>query len=134
MRWRQNQLLNQEGKVFSPENVLAQMYLPYLTGPEGSEQEVMEQYQKFNQLLYPLGLRIVILGMNSRGAWNIELGNGIKINVGKTNVMEKMRRLVGFIDSYLNEQIVNIESIDLRYSNGISIKKRENSSEEVVSL
>lgn len=133
-RWRESQLLNQEGRVFSPDSVLEQAYLPYLTGPEGQEQQVMEQFRKFNQLLYPLGLRVATLGVNSRGAWDMQLENGITIKAGKTKVMEKMRRLVSFMGSNFIEQMINIESIDLRYSNGISVKKRELAVEEMVSL
>ena len=133
-RWGDDKLLNQDGEIFEPDAVLDQTQLPYLKGPRDTEQAVMQQYQKFTQLLYPLGLKVAELDLNSRGAWQLKLENGVVIKVGKNKVMEKMRRLVTFMDDYFIDQMVNIDSIDLRYSNGISVSKRKYNNENMVAL
>lgn len=133
-RWGNNKLLNQDGAIFSPEDIVGLENLAILSGPSGSEGQVMEQYLLFNQLLYQRGLKIAELILNERSAWKLILANGVVVNVGKTEVMERMRRLVGFVDPLFIEQMVAIESIDLRYASGIAVKNKSINAEEVVSL
>lgn len=133
-RWGEEQLLNTEGELFSPKTVLKQTHLPYLSGPEGREHEVMEQYQQFNELLYRQGLGIAGLSLNSRGAWTLKLGSGAEIKIGKEQMMERMHRFVESLDAMFIGSLVNIKTIDLRYHNGIAVSKRINVIEDVVSL
>jgi cell division protein FtsQ len=138
-RWNEKHLLNQQGQIFSPESALDQLQLPRLTGPEQSEQTVMLQYLQFNQLLYPLGVRIRDLVLNERGAWTMTLTNGAEVRLGRDHVLERLRRLVVFLESEYGEQIVNIGSIDLRYRNGLAVAPRADATmgienEEVVAL
>lgn len=130
-RWGERHLLNQNGEIFTPEHLADKASLPTLSGPEGREREVMSQYQKFTQLLYPLGLRLASLELNGRGAWRFRLDNGVVVKVGKNRVMEKMRRFAVF--SPFLEQMAGIAAIDLRYQNGIAVSRRE-AEENVVSL
>ena len=123
-RWRDNELLNQQGQIFVPEEIEGLLNLPRLSGPLHSEQEVMEQYQKFNQLMYPLGVRIRDLSMNERGALTMLLTNGVKVKLGKEDVLERVRRLVAFMESRYSSDLLNMETIDLRYTNGIAVSPR----------
>lgn len=133
-RWGDARLLNQDGAIIAPANIIGLEGLAILSGPLGSERQVMDQYQLFSQLLYQRGLKISELNLNERGAWNLTLANGVRINVGKSAVMEKMKRLVDFVKPALIEQMAAIESIDLRYTSGIAVKTKENKISEVVSL
>lgn len=123
-RWRDTELLNQQGQIFVPEAIEGLLNLPRLSGPENSEKAVMEQYQKFNQLMYPLGVRIRDLSMNERGALTMLLTNGVKVKLGKEDVLERVRRLVTFMESRYSTDLLNIETIDLRYTNGIAVSPR----------
>lgn len=125
-RWNEVHLLNQQGQIFSPESALDQLQLPRLTGPEQSEQTVMLQYLQFNQLLYPLGVRIRDLALNDRGAWTMTLTNGAQVRLGRDQVLDRLRRLVVFLESDYGKEAVNIGSIDLRYRNGIAVAPRAN--------
>lgn len=136
-RWNAKDLLNQQGQIFSPQSAMEQLQLPRLTGPEQSEQAVMLQYLQFNQLLYPLGVRIRDLVLNERGAWTMTLTNGAEVRLGRDLVLDRLRRLVVFLESDYGDQIVNIGSIDLRYRNGIAVAPRAETisgSDEVVAL
>ena len=133
-RWRESDLLNQDAEIFSPPSIAGLDDLPVLSGPKSRETEVMDQYREFSSLLYPLGLRIAKLMLNDRGAWTIELKNGVKIIVGSDRMAEKMFRLSGFLKKGVIEQMVEIESIDLRYTNGIAIKQKNVDTEAMVSL
>lgn len=133
-RWGEKRLLNQDGEIIAPDNIIGLESLAILSGPQGTERKVMEQYQLFSQLLYQRGLKIAELDLNERAAWKLTLANGVDINIGKSQLMEKMRRLVDFAKDSLIEQMDEIESIDLRYTSGIAVKTKENNMSEVVSL
>lgn len=130
-RWGQGQLLNQQGRVFQPDSVVEQMQLPYLSGPSGSEAAVMQQYQQFNQLLYPLGVRMRDLELNERGAWTITFSNTaqgdnlVRVKVGREDVLQRMRRLVVFLESDVAARMPPLAGIDLRYGNGLALSFRE---------
>ncbi len=132
-RWGEQALLNQEGRVFTPSDTTGHEHLPRLMGPSGSEREVMEQYQKFNQLLYPLGMRMSRLEMSARGGWEMSLDNGVKVRVGKHNIMDRMRRFVTLVDVLLEQNMDSLEAVDLRYSNGVAVSKRKPEPEELAS-
>ncbi len=124
-RWGQDQLLNQQGQVFRPDSIDDQLQLPLLAGPELSEAKVMRQYQEFNQLLYPLGVRIRDLTLNDSGSYELTLINGVLVKLGREDVLERLRRLVVFLESEHGRNLQDVESIDLRYRNGLAVKRRQ---------
>lgn len=123
-RWGQDQLLNQQGQVFRPESIDDQLQLPLLAGPEHSEAKVMRQYQEFNQLLYPLGVRIRDLTLNDSGSFELTLINGVRVKLGREDVLERLRRLIVFLESENGSNLQGVESIDLRYRNGLAVQRR----------
>ncbi|MBL4573564.1 MAG: cell division protein FtsQ/DivIB [Gammaproteobacteria bacterium] len=121
-RWGNEQLLNQYGDIFQPERLLELNSLPLLTGPKDSQEVVMLQYQKLNQILFPAGLRLSGLGLSKRGSWDYLLNEQMQVAAGRDDVFEKTQR---FIDFYLLqpfEKSSQFLSIDLRYGNGIAVR------------
>jgi len=123
-RWGSKQLLNQQGQVFQPENIEEMQQLPLLSGPDHSEAKVMRQYQEFNQLLYPLGVRIRDLTLNNSGSYELTLTNGVWVKLGRQDVLERLRRLVVFLQSEYGKEMQQIVAIDLRYRNGLAVARR----------
>lgn len=121
-RWGENSLLNQQGAIFTPPDISALMSLPLLSGPVEDAKEVMEQYLEFNQLLYPLGVRIRDLTMNARGAWTMTLTNGIVVRLGREQELARLRRLVVFLQAMGPERLNDVVALDLRYRNGIAVE------------
>ncbi|HWK52846.1 MAG TPA: cell division protein FtsQ/DivIB [Hyphomicrobiales bacterium] len=121
-RWGSGALLNQQGGTFTPHSIDGMQQLPHLSGPPGREKEVMGQYLEFNQLLYPLGVRIRDLTMNERSAWTLTLTNGVMVRLGREHVLERLRRLVVFLELLGPERIGDVAAIDLRYRNGIAVE------------
>lgn len=122
-RWGEGQLLNQYGDMFKPEQLKDSLTLPLLTGPEGSQETVMLQYQKLNQILFPAGLRLTGLTLSKRGSWEYFLNDSMQVAAGREDVFEKTQRFIGFYTSLPAEQTSRFLSIDLRYGNGIAIKE-----------
>ncbi|MBL4820691.1 MAG: cell division protein FtsQ/DivIB [Gammaproteobacteria bacterium] len=124
-RWGQTRLLNQYADVFAPAQIGTMASLPLLSGPQGSQTKMMEQYQILNQLLFPAGLRLEQLNLSERMSWELVIEGGLKIVVGKVDVREKIKRLIDIYDTQIRNDIAVIETIDLRYSNGFSVKKKQ---------
>jgi len=124
-RWRESSLLNQYGESFEPDTLEHDMALPLLNGPSGTERRVMEQYQLFSQMLFSSGLRIRELDFNERGSWSLVLNNDVQMTLGSNDVLERMQRFVTLYDRYLFNDFSLIETVDLRYNHGISIRKKQ---------
>jgi len=123
-RWRESSLLNQYGESFEPGTLEHDMALPLLNGPSGTERRVMEQYQLFTQMLFSTGLRIRELVLNERGSWSLVLNNEVQMTLGSNDVLDRMQRFVTLYDRYLFNDFSLIETVDLRYNHGISIRKK----------
>jgi len=123
-RWRESSLLNQYGESFEPDSLEHDQALPLLNGPAGTERRVMEQYQLFSQMLFSTGLRIRALDFNERGSWSLVLSNDVRMTLGSNDVLERMQRFVTLYERYLFNEFSLIETVDLRYNHGISIRKK----------
>lgn len=128
-RWGEDQLLNQDGQAFAPPSIERHRSLPFLSGPDGTQELMMRQYLQFNQLLYPLGVRITDITLSERQAWTIRFGNaartGVPVDVvarvGKDDVLERMKRLVAFLEAVPAQELQSVASLDLRYTNGVAV-------------
>lgn len=123
-RWGERQLLNQYGEIFEPAGAQSLLTLPTLIGPDLLQREVMEQYQKLSQILFPSGLRLSGLSLSRRGSWELILNEGIQVVAGRSNVIEKTQRFVDFFDKQDPALSSRFQSIDLRYGNGIAVKSK----------
>jgi len=121
-RWNSLLLLNQNGEVFKPIGTERLISLPLLKGPEQSQIRVMKQYQGISQLLFPSGLRLTGLTLSSRGSWELELNDQLKVTAGRTDVFEKLQLFVEFYVGQPVAQTAGYRSIDLRYENGMAIQ------------
>ncbi len=124
-RWGSDALLNQYGDLFSPSSMRNLMALPELSGPDAKQVEVMRQYQVFNQVLFPEGLRLTGLALSHRGSWELVLNNELQVKVGRAAVTERLQRFVGFYVGLSQSQVALFDSVDLRYPNGIAVKTKE---------
>ena len=124
-RWGNEQVLNQYGEIFQPEALLELNILPLLTGPEDSQEVVMVQYRRLSQILLPAGLRLSGLSLSKRGSWEYFLNQQVQVAAGRDDVFEKTRRFIDFYIGQPLEQSSRFISIDLRYGNGIAVRKAE---------
>jgi cell division protein FtsQ len=59
------------------------------------------------------------------GAWQVKTASGVRIVLGRDQIIEKIRRLVVVWGSGLDIQLNNIATIDLRYPNGLAVSWRD---------
>ena len=67
------------------------------------------------------GLRVAALRLDARGAWELDLSNGVTVRLGRRQVDERMERFVQVGAAVIAGQAAKIQYIDMRYSNGFSI-------------
>lgn len=99
--------------------------LPVLRAEFGTTQDMIQQYQLLAELLIPINLKLTELQRDSVGAWQAATAPGIRLILGRDEVAEKIRRLVIVWQSGLSLQSDNIETIDLRYPNGLAVSWKE---------
>ena len=124
-RWGKKGFLNRLGDQLSlPENSNLKS-LPVLEADFGSSQDMIAQYLLLAELLAPTDLRLTELQRDAVGAWQIETASGVKIVLGRDQIIEKIRRLIVVWGSGMDVQLNNIATIDLRYPNGLAVSWRD---------
>ncbi|GJM04349.1 MAG: cell division protein FtsQ [marine bacterium B5-7] len=121
VRWGDSGLLNPDGEYFSPEKESIPKGLPLLSGPVGSEHNLLNQFNAMQKQVQPIGFNIASLFLDDRRAWSFHFTNGIKITLGRRDFEERFNRVLNLIPTTTSGRIDQIESIDMRYTNGFSI-------------
>lgn len=121
-RWGDKGLLNHQGDIFWPELDKEYLSLPRLSGPSHETVRIMQQFHDLSQLFSRSQVRLVGLVLEARGAWNIELDNGIHIIAGREDLMPRLRRFLDVYISQLAARADEVEEVDIRYTNGVSVR------------
>merc|ERR1712000_417221 len=117
-RWNDDLMLNPYGESFNAEG--KNLGLPRLFGPGGSEKTALEGFNAMQRLLRSRQLDIEELSLSERFAWQVQLVNGIEINLGRQEFIDRLQR---FVDVYplLSEQPKGVSYVDLRYDTGLAV-------------
>ncbi|WP_232733551.1 cell division protein FtsQ/DivIB [Vibrio sp. HA2012] len=118
--WNGYALLNENGDVFEPDLSDLKEEKVKLYGPEGRSHEVLQTWEKIAPLFHPLGLTMTSLVLNDRLAWQIILDNGIRLELGKESLEERVNRFITLY-SRLGKQTEQVSYIDLRYDTGAAV-------------
>jgi cell division protein FtsQ len=120
-RWGANGLLNARGELFASESRHIPPELPRLSGPAGSEAQVAQRYLAIQGRLVEGGLRITALRLDARGAWEIDLDNGVRVRLGRCQVDERFERFVAAALPLVAQRGGDIDYVDMRYTNGFAV-------------
>lgn len=122
VRWGDSGLLNNEGKYFSPVKASIPIDLPKLTGPADTEIMMLERFKVMQERVHAIGFNIASVTLDERRAWSFKLDNGIKVILGRSNFEEHFNRFLNLIPTTISGRLDQTDSIDMRYTNGFSIK------------
>ncbi len=125
-RWGEDGLLNTRGELFASGVRHVPPELPRLDGPPGTERQVAQRYLAIQDRLVEQGLRVAALRLDARGAWELDLSNGVTVRLGRRQVDERMDRFVEIGAQVIDGRAADIRYVDMRYSNGFSIGWRKN--------
>ncbi len=122
VRWGDAGFLNPRGEYFSPHNSIDIAGLPQLAGPDGYEQRVLSMFAQMRKSLRPLQLAIVKLQLDARRAWHVQLDNGLKMELGRRDPLQRVARFVHAYPAIMAAGSGRVVSVDLRYSNGVAVR------------
>ncbi len=121
-RWHDSQLLDEQGRTFRPQQLTTDRVegLPRLSGPRGTEHQVLQQYLMLSRLLRPLGLPLERLELNDLGGWRL-LSGETEIILGRQRLQERVHRLISLYNGWLERRWEEVRRVDLRYSSGVAV-------------
>ena len=115
------QLVNEEGKMIRlKRNVNLPAGLPHLSGPEGSQKDVLKAYQDLRAIVERAGLQVRGLWVDKRGAWALLLDNNIVVYLGREAMLDRAQRFIDVAMVKLRTQLAKVKYVDMRYSNGFA--------------
>ena len=122
--WNERLLLNSSGELYALDQRVVPDELIQFSGPEDRENEVYSRYKLYNDELATRGILIEKIELDLRGSWVITIRPSIKIKLGEENTRERFERFLTVWDQSLLENFELISYIDLRYSEGFVIKRK----------
>ena len=119
--WGERGLLNTRGELFVTEARHVPAELPRLSGPDGSSPEVAQRYLDVRDQLIPIGLDVRRVHLDARGSWEMTLGNGIEVRLGRRDVAERTELFLDVVADIITGRAADIEYVDMRYGNGFTV-------------
>ncbi len=120
-RWNDAGLLNARGELFIRNARYVPPELPLLEGPEGSETQVAQLYIDAQGRLLESGLRLTGVRLDDRGAWELELADGLQVRLGRQDVKDRLERFIRLASPMVAKRVAEIKYVDMRYTNGFSV-------------
>ena len=119
-------LVDANGTVFKPadSNDLNNPSLMQLQGDSQNAVVMMQQIKQVSDWFMPLGMKIEEVIVTPRMAWLFRFDNGLRVLVDNDNTSEKLYRLSIMLQNQLKPQLKTLQTVDLRYKNGMAITKR----------
>lgn len=114
-------LLNTRGELFLPDARDLPADLPQLQGPQGMETQVARLYLDTYPRLLTVGLNLTRVTLDERGAWNLQLSNGVEVRLGRQDVNARLERFISAASPVIATRTGDVAYVDMRYSNGFSI-------------
>ncbi|EKO3393824.1 cell division protein FtsQ/DivIB [Vibrio fluvialis] len=118
--WNGNALLDDDGIVFDGDIGLVKEEHVKFYGPDGSAPEVLKVWRQYNSQFQAIGRNISSLLLNERRAWQIILDNGIRLELGKESLDERIARFF-LLYKQLGNEVDKVSYIDLRYDTGAAV-------------
>ena len=80
---------------------------------------------KLLKLLARAGQPVARLELDARRAWHLTLASGLEVELGRHEIRTRLGRLVGLLLGWDTTQLAGVERIDLRYANGLAVRRAE---------
>lgn len=120
-RWGVEGLLNARGQRFVNDSRHLPPELPVLAGPAGYEMQMTGLYLAMQPRLVEAGMRLERLQLDERGAWELQLDNGVTLRLGRQHIDQRFDRFMQAASRVVAARAAEIAYVDLRYSSGFAI-------------
>lgn len=124
--WNDDAMVNHDGDVFEPASIDDSLAgLPHFVGPEGTGKMMTDRYKELTDGVVQRDINIVRVDLSGRRAWQLELDNGLILNMGRDAVVKRLQRFASVYKSDIQPRLTQIDGIDLRYTNGFAVRWRQ---------
>lgn len=130
--WNGHSLLSEHGEIFSPGQIdpfnPGRVFagdlerLPRVVAPNGAQIQMIQYFNAIDRLLHPLQAKISLLELTSDSTWKLILTNGIIFYLGQQDILTRLNHFVKVYPKIIGDHAVDVEYVDLRYSNGVAMK------------
>jgi cell division protein FtsQ len=120
-RWNSTDLVNTHGDLFFGNSRFVPPELPQLAGPPGSEADVVARYLAVQDRIVESGVRLTALKLDARGAWELQLDDGVTVRFGRRQVDERFERFLTVALRMVCQRAADIAYVDMRYTNGFAV-------------
>lgn len=120
-------LLNNFGEIFEANQDEVEDGLPQLNGPADQAPLVLQAYRRLAPQFGKLNALLERLELSSQGSWRARLDSGAALELGQGSVDEidtRTQRFLATLTQVSSKYGRDLESADLRYSNGYALKLR----------
>lgn len=121
-RWGTDQLLSDQGALFTASGIDQIQGLPLLDGPNARLTEVVTLYSEAQSIFIGTGLSVQGVRLSARGSWSLTLASGARVVIGRADPQPRLQRLVRVLPQLLAGDARAFEHIDLRYTNGFAVR------------
>lgn len=122
----ESRLVNSFGEVFEAnQGDVESEDLPRLEGPPGQAALVLQVWQQLSPLFEGMDATIEHLELTGQGSWRARLDSGAELELGHgtpDEIQLRARRFVATLTQVSSRYNRDVESADLRYSNGYAIR------------
>jgi cell division protein FtsQ len=119
--WGDSGLLNTRGELFIAKSRHVPAELPRLSGPDSRSADVAARYLAVREQLIPIGLDVRRVHLDARGSWEMTLGNGIDVRLGRKAVADRTDLFLDVVADIITGRAMDIDYVDMRYGNGFTI-------------
>jgi cell division protein FtsQ len=120
--WTDGRLVSRTGELFAPSNPEVAGRLPRLAGPDERVRDVINMARTMSDRLVARGLGFSGLALEHRGAWTLQLANGIEVVLGRDQVEQRFERFITVYENRLAARSDEVSRVDARYTNGVAVK------------
>jgi cell division protein FtsQ len=125
-RWGRGQLLGRDGTIFEPPQTTAEFAaLPSLIGPVEMQRELHAVYMRYAPWFVNLRLQLAEVELDQRRSWRVTLTDGVVVELGRDQFAQRLQRFASLYSGPLRQEWDNVRGIDLRYTNGVAVRWRD---------
>ncbi len=119
--WGHDELLNDRGELFKPATLAGMNELPILIGPIEAHHRVFDLLGQVQINVEDTDLALTNLVVSPQYAVSAVFENGLKVQLGSENPIERLNRFIGVYDRMKSNANGLMQRVDMRYHNGFSV-------------
>ena len=124
-RWAGGGYLEIDGTHFTPPGSAAHPeFLPVLSGPEGSQQRVLDLHASLERVLSPLGMVLAGTELTRRGVLYASLRDGPRLVMRPGALDSRAGTYARTLARVTANRLHEIERVDFRYPTGFAVRPR----------